>query len=332
MIPYLHKIATDFAPLEVGPAITETNKMVPLIDHKRNALWGAGVGSATALLTYALQSAINSRKPKDKKKSATKMVINSLLAGGATGLATYGAMSIWQNLRGTNFSHDYKVPDLKEGEKPDFHIMFSGSNGGPWQNHPKMKYKDGTPMINWDVEGAALEHGKNRTAHMNGFDTDYAKQYIKEIVAKHPTARIRISGHSMGGATAYEIAQWAAKEGINIDRLDTFDPVSRFTKFKGKPSTTRMWVNYRPDKIEPFKNMPDFWSWVGGMHKNLEGSIDKVISNPNINNHRMVRFAPLFFAEDGEYSDYPTSLMQYLVDSGVTVDKIKEQLDEQTSV
>lgn len=326
MRAYLHKRATDFAPLEVGPAITDENKMVPLIDHKRNALWGAGVGSATALITYALQSAVNSRKPKEKKKSATKMVINSLIAGGATGLATYGAMSIYQNLRGTNFSHDYKVPDLKEGEKPDFHIFFSGSNGGPWQNHPKMKDKEGNPMINWDVEGAALEHGKNRTAHMNGFDTEYAKQYIKDIIAKYPDARIRIGGHSMGGATAYDIAQWAAKEGIKIDRLDTFDPVSRFTRFKGKPDTTRMWVNYRPDTVEPLKNMPDFWSWVGGRHRELKGSVDKVISNKNINNHRMVRFAPLYFEEDGEYSDYPTALMQDLVEKKITAQQLKDQL------
>lgn len=334
----IHKIAYDFYPVEVGPAVTDENKMVPLIDHKRNALWGLGVGGTAAMLYYTIASIRERNKSKkknkvDPRKTATSRLVNSLLVGGAAGLATYAAMSIYQNIRGTDFSHDYKVPDLKPGQKPDFSIHFSGSNGGPWQNNPNNKLPDGSPMINWDVMGAEYEYGKNRTAHIGAFDTDYAKKYIKQIVSKHPNARIRLSGHSMGGTTAYNIAQWAAKEGINIDRLDTYDPVSRFTTFRGKPATTRLWANYRPDKVEPFKvfsilkdsiiagkldaklspAMSDFYSWVGGMHGKLDGSKDIVVSNPNINNHRMIRFAPKYY-EGEEYSDYPVTLMQNIIE------------------
>lgn len=312
----MRKVARDFRPVVVGPAVTDANKMVPLIDHKTNALVGAGVGTAVALLYHMAASAKNRKAPKDKKKSATHRLLKALLWGGASGAATYAAMSIWQNIRGTNFSHEYNIPDLKPGENPDFHIYFSGSNSGPWQNNPKNKLPDGSPMINWDVEGANIQYGENRTAHINGFDKDYAKRYISDIIKKYPNARIRISGHSMGGATAYNMARWAADNNIPIDALYTYDPISRTTKFNGKPSSTRLWVNYRPSEIKPMSSFPDFWAWLGGPHKKLDGSVDVVINNRNINDHRMVRFAPTYY-EGEEYSDYPTALMQNLTERNI---------------
>lgn len=323
----LNKIAYDFSPVEVGPAVTDENKKVALIQFGRNALYGLGVGSATGLITHLILSARNKKVEDKKKMSPTRKLMWSLGVGGATGIATFAVLSAIDNIRGTNYSHDYKVPDLKEGERPDFNIYISGSAGGPWQAN--------TPEGVSDIHSTDNRYGENRTAHFSTFDTDYMHKYLKQIIAKYPDARIRIMGHSMGGTQAYKLAQWAADEGIPIDRLDTLDPVSRLFKFKGKPKTTKIWANYRPKEYKPFKSVvnpntgkkelpyfPDFWAVIGGYHGALEGSNDVLVTHPDLGDHRNIRDVNLWYPTSPENLGTlpPVTLMQKALDNVILKD------------
>ena len=244
-----------------------------LYKTKGNAAVGATVGAGVALLSYLLQS---------RKKPRARRLLWALLHGAGAGVGTFGVMQGLNKLYGTNFSHLYRVPD-KDDSGTLLNIYVSGSGAGAWEGRTgRLRALD---QVN----------GEGNTLVVNPHDLRYAEGYLRELRKTRPDIRLRITGHSHGGAAAMRLADTALGMGFDVDHLNTVDPIFRFSRpysrLAGKLSGK--WDNYYATKAN-WRFLPDLWAILGGRHGDIPGASNHAISDNRYNNHTDIMRLPQF--------------------------------------
>lgn len=277
-----------FQPINVGMEGQEEASDVEPVKWTRNGWISLGAaGLAGGLSYWLMRNRIKEKDAKKRKERLWRAALASTGIGLGTGAATFLALAACDTMRGTNMTHKYRIPSVeKDGKNPDVYIHFVGGGGGAQLDN------EFSTTPNLDRAASLARFGANRTYLLNPNDAYYGEELLDRIHAAVPGARIRISGHSHGGAAAYRLASYAAEKGIPIDQLDTLDPIARLTPMSGKPSTTSRWNNYRLDEYTK-NNSGNLWAILGGLKGKLEGSVDHVFKlDSPYNNHTEMRYVP----------------------------------------
>lgn len=200
------------------------------------------------------------------------------LRGAAYGSAIGGLGALASDLyMGTGYRRHRTVKTNNPEVSKDAYIVISGGGGGDWQEGKNLDTKAMDEML-----------GKGRYK-MFGFDElDLAVPYINSLPKD---TRIHIVGHSLGGSSAYRLAQVAGLLDRKVDNLITMDPVGKNTGLKrpeGKPFNVDRWVNYYPRAVHPFGHVTDGIAMIGGSWRKVQGADNRNIDKRN---HTDIRYA-----------------------------------------
>lgn len=287
-----------FKPAVVGtPYVGSKQQAAERAQQERFSRYaGLGVGGLSMLTAYLLSN---------KKQSRLRRLLKALGVGAAAGGLTYTGMRGWNLYNGRSYRKDYRSPEdilaeyTKNGGKGpiDLNVYIAGAGSGVGNSHNGIRVHD-------------MEYGKDRTLVVNRKDMPYLQTYLRQAAKIWPEYRFNITGHSQGGYEAYRLARWAERNGIKLNKLTTEDPVFRFGRMEGKPSTTKEWVNYYPSQRE-WKFLPDLYALLGGAHNELKGADNRKVSESTFNDHSSIAEYPYYengrnaFKQTPSVSDWP---------------------------
>lgn len=257
------------------------------IDHEKafgramkyGLLSGGGTWFIHSLISKLLERK-KKRTPEERIKAAKRRLAWSLGIGAAGAAYGYGDSVVEDAIKGTHFNYQGYRPK----EVGDYNIVVAGAGSGahePWYKNTYDQY-----------------FGAGKYVMFNPNDDKDMRRFVDEIP---DGSRIRIWGHSRGGKPAYDLAQYAAMSGKNVDHLHTVDIVGKPWNDRPHPKLKDKWTNWvimdRPD-MKPSKLMGvkdflttggmdgDLVATMGGVTGPLNGTDDnRVITDPRARNH-----------------------------------------------
>lgn len=259
------------------------------VDHEkafgRAVKYGLVSGGGTWFIHSLISKLLERKKkrtPEERIKAAKRRLAWSLGVGGAAALYGYGESAFQDSLRGTHFN--YK--DYKPNGPGDYNIVVAGAGSGAHDPYYKKNYGK--------LFGKLF--GGPKYVMFNPNDEEDMMNFVDRLPKG---SRVRIYGHSKGGKPAFDLAQYAAMSGVEVNQLHTVDAVG--DPWSEKPeSGIKSWTNWvlkrrpnmDPSKLRLVKDAltggsmdGDLIATIGGTPGRLDYATNRTITNPLFMTH-----------------------------------------------